>query len=176
NADEVMDDHYFPPTNILETRPIPWRFETNTMGANRAHNAWAHLQNVRISLGNFYGSLNFGVKGVDVNGFAQDFNKIVRQTGNPSDELWPRDEETFLAIRRYMKEWVFYGNNTTSNGKLDSCFGQFNFAQFFYTQATPNVEYEEGAVETFEYGRSIYVQPAPTGFGQGGFGQGGFGG
>jgi len=173
-ADEVMDDHYFPPTNVLTTRPIPWKFETNTMGANRAHNAWAHVQDILLSVGNFYGKMQFGIRGTDVYGQHIDYSKIILADGNPADDhSWPKDGEEQLQVRRDIQEWIFYGSSVETDGELESSFGQISYAQFRYAPSSVNVGYEGGSVETFEYGRSI--SPASPGFGMTPFGSGPFG-
>src|SRR5690606_20060438 len=51
-----------------EERGIPWEAVTNTQGANRAHDAWAYLQQVNVTFGNFTGECVYGIRGKDVNG------------------------------------------------------------------------------------------------------------
>jgi hypothetical protein len=154
--EEVMDDQYFPPTNIIQTRPIPWKFETNIMGANRAHNAWAHIQDMILSIGNFYGDMEIGFKGRDVHGRWIDIHKIIHADGEPQNgSVWPRDFDDYLLAREDLKEWVFYGNSIEKDGELQSSFGQLNYAQFRYAPISVNVGYELGSIETFEYGRSV---------------------
>jgi hypothetical protein len=175
-ADEVMDDHYFPPTNVLQTRPIPWRFETNTMGANRSHNAFAHLQQAVVSLGNFYGALDYGIRFVDSSNLKPiDIHNRVLRPGDPSDGLWPKDTEDPLLIRKATKEWVFYASSVVANGELQSSFGQFDFVQFRYLSVSVNQGYEMGSVETFEYGRETAI-PSALGYGMAPFGSGPYGG
>jgi len=177
-ADEAMDDHYFPPTNVLTTRAIPWYFETNTMGANRAHNAWCRLQDVIVSHGNFYGSMYYGVKAlrtVDDKAFSR--TKIIRQPGTPADMTqWPKDDESILLLQKDIKEWVFFGGNTELEGVPESSFGQLNFAQFRYLPVSVNVDYEAGSIETFEYGRQAMSPNAVFGFGELPYGYGPYGG
>jgi len=137
-------------------RAIPWRLETNTQGANRAHDAWAHLQQANVVLGNWRGSLVYGVRGLDMNGRLVDISKTYRRpvTDDLHERPLPFDIEDFLAIRRDMKEWHFYARNASDDtGNLPS-YGQISLVQYRYTPVSVNVGGEFGSVETFEYGRT----------------------
>lgn len=139
------------------SRPITWSFETNTQGANRAHDAWAHLQQVNIVLGNFSGRIRYGVRGLDSNGHPVDVAKIwkderpVDYSARPA----PWDIEDFLLVQRGMKEWRLYGGSVTDPaGATMPSYGQINLVQYRYTPLSVNPGYEYGSIESFEYGRA----------------------
>jgi hypothetical protein len=147
------DDYYDSVSGDILSRNIPWYMETNTQGANRAHDAWAQLQQANVVLGFFQGMCKVGVRGYDVNGKVQDISKIVRDPNLPGDEAW--DLEDFLLIRRTMKEWYFYASSYVNDAdELEHSAGQISLVQYRYTPSTVNTGYEYGSVETFEYGRA----------------------
>jgi hypothetical protein len=142
-----VDDYVGADRKVLQ-RPIPWRFETNTQGANRAHDAWAHVQQVQITLGNFLGSIRYGVRGHDVNGKHLQFEKTFVAEGVDENDGHTWDVDDILLIRRDMKEWFLFGSSVDG----EEGWGSFNYAQYRYTPVSVNVGYEYGSVETFEYG------------------------
>lgn len=142
-----MDD-YVDEDHMVRQRPIPWSFQTNMQGANRAHDAWAHLQQIAVTLGNFVGTARYGIRGWDLNGKLVDVEKQFSDT-RPVEENAPAWElEDILLIRRDLKEWVFYGSSVDG---LESS-GHVGLVQYRYTPVSVNVGYEFGSVETFEYG------------------------
>lgn len=141
--DTVSDD------GITVEQPIPWRIETNTQGANRAHDAWAHLQQVSVVFGNARGSIRWGVRGWDWHGKPVDVSKIYRDLRTPDTNL-PYDIEDFLRVARDMKEWRFYAESLED----EMSYGQINLVQYRFTPMSVNIGYEYGSVETFEYGRA----------------------
>lgn len=174
NEDRYTDER-FDDAGELEVVNIPWYLETNTQGANRAHDAWANLQQANIMVGNFLGQLRYGIRGKDVNGMPIEFEKVVLSTNPPPDgvteesvldgyvmpTLSPTEREDYLLVRRTMKEWVFFAGSVEIDGELQFGGGQVNAVQYRYTPATVNVGYEYGSVETFEYG-SMYAANATT--------------
>ena len=139
------------------SRPITWSFETNTQGANRAHDAWAHLQQVNVMLGNFSGRVRYGIRGVDSNGHPVDVSKVwkderaVDYGARPA----PWDVEDYLLVQRGLKEWRLYGGSVTdSTGAPMPSYGQINLVQYRYTPLSVNPGYEYGSIESFEYGRA----------------------
>ena len=146
--EQLLVDDYVDYQGLVRQRPIPWSFETNTQGANRAHDAWAHLQQVGVVLGNFQGSLKYGIRGWSLNGKRVDVSKIAADNGDapPPEQKW--DIEDVLLVRRDMKEWYFYASS------LDGVpgTGQIGVVQYRYTPVSVNVGYEFGSIETFEYG------------------------
>lgn len=144
DEDKTTDDVVNASTRAIGTAPIPWAVETNTQGANRAHDAWAHLQQVTITLGNMLGSVEWGVKGWDINGKPIDISKVTTDSGAASADGLPWDREDHLQVRRDMKEWHFYAGSASASG-------QINLVQYRYTPVSVNVGYEYGSVETFEY-------------------------
>lgn len=147
---EARLDDYVKDDGTVGQRPIPWFFETNTQGANRAHDAWAHLQQVSISLGNFYGTMRYGVRGMTVNGVMADVSKQFEELTplESNGQTW--DVLDHLLVRRDLMEWYFYAGSV--EGKPSS--GELGFVQYRYTPVSVNVGYEYGSVETFEYGRN----------------------
>jgi hypothetical protein len=147
------DDYVDTALTEVAQRNIPWLMETNTQGANRAHDAWCHLQQANLVLGFFEGMLRYGVRGLDLNGKVQEISKIVRDPNAPGTEAW--DLEDFLLIRRQMKEWYFFAESYVNDAdELEHSAGQISLVQYRYTPSTVNTGYEFGSVETFEYGRA----------------------
>ena len=150
------------------SRPITWSFETNTQGANRAHDAWAHLQQVNVMLGNFSGRVRYGIRGVDSNGHPVDVSKVwkderaVDYGARPA----PWDVEDYLLVQRGLKEWRLYGGSVTdSTGAPMPSYGQINLVQYRYTPLSVNPGYEYGSIESFEYGRaSSLAANVPTNY------------
>jgi hypothetical protein len=147
DATARVDDYVGAGNDVLQ-RPIPWRFETNTQGANRAHDAWAHLQQVGVTLGNFIGSMKYGVRGYDLNGFQHTFEKEFTATGVDENDGHTWDVDDILLIRRDMKEWFLFGSSVDDK----EGWGSLSYAQYRYTPVSVNVGYEFGSIETFEYG------------------------
>lgn len=133
-------------------KPIWWKLETNTQGANRAHDAWAHLEQVSLTLGNFQGTMRYGVRGWDLNGKRVEISKIVRDLNVVAmhDRPLPFDIEDFLRVARDMKEWFFFAESVDNT----MSYGQINLVQYRYTPVSVNVGGQYGSVETFEYGRA----------------------
>jgi hypothetical protein len=146
---------------VISRRPIPWRLETNTQGANRAHDAWCHLQQLSVSLGYFQGRMRFGLRSVDIHGKAIDMHKIVRDKTPPTSLAF--DIEDQLAVRRDLKEWFFYAESVFDEaGEPEYSFGQVSLVQYRYTPSSVNTGYELGSVETFQYGRDVAEAPSTT--------------
>lgn len=146
-----LDETVQPDLSIAEV-PIPWYLESNTQGANRAHDAWCHLQQVGVILGEFAGRMRFGIKSLDLNGKPVVVEKRVRDTDPLTEKEW--DIEENLLVRRDLREWYFYaGSALDDTGAVLPSYGQISLVQFRYTPSTVNTGYEFGSVETFEYGR-----------------------
>jgi len=149
------DDYVDASNNVLQ-RAIPWKLETNTQGANRAHDAWCHLQQVSISVGNFTGSMRYGIRSWDLNGRAVEVAKNLYDFSDPGDLFY--DLEDFLKIQRDLKEWFFFAESITDDtGVVKPSFGQLSLIQYRYAPISVNVGYEYGAIETFEYQRADYA-------------------
>lgn len=175
NEDRYTDERFNEDTGALELVNIPWYLETNIQGANRAHDAWANLQQANIMVGNFLGQLRYGIRGQDVNGQHVDLSKTLLsstpppvglsdtdiQNGYVMPTLSPTMREDYLLVRRHMKEWVFFAGSIDDDGVPRFSGGQVNSVQYRYTPATVNVGYEFGSVETFEYG-AIYSPTSTT--------------
>lgn len=161
--DASTDEYVDADTETILERNIPWLLETNTQGANRAHDAWAQLQQANAVFGFFQGRLRYGVRGYDLNGKEYNISKVViapaaPDVSNDTDvdlitDAW--DLEDFLLIRRTMKEWYFYAESTDTDDVTDHSAGQISLVQYRYTPSTVNTGYEFGSVETFEYGRAV---------------------
>jgi hypothetical protein len=151
----AREDHYVADDLTVVTRPIEWAFETNTQGANRAHDAWAHLQQVGVLLGNFTGTMRYGLRGLDLNGRQVLVEKQVTDDRPIEENGYGWDIEDPLLVRRDMKEWRLFGSSVP--GKVSS--GHLGYAQYRYTPISVNVGYEYGSVETFEYGSNVANGP-----------------
>jgi hypothetical protein len=150
--ENYASDDYVMPDRTIATRAIPWKLETNTQGANRAHDAFAHLQQANIVVGNFQGVMRYGIRSWDIHGKPVDISKLTRD-GNPVSDL-QFDLEDFLQIRRDLKEWFFYAESVEEDGVVQPSAGQINLVQYRYTPVSVNVGYEFGSIETFEYQRA----------------------
>lgn len=165
---EKYKDDYLAPFGggfLVSDRGIPWQFEMNTQGANRAHDAWAHLRQVSVAFGNFKGEADWGVKGMDQ--YGKEIITVKRTTRH--DLNWPptspvlelSDFEDHLQVRRDMKEWVFYAKSVLDDdNKVVPTYGQFSAVQYRYTPVSVNVGYEYGSIETFEYTRNMNAHGA----------------
>jgi len=150
--EEARLDDYVPAgeTTVLK-RPIPWYFETNTQGANRAHDAWAHLQGLLVTFGSFSGTLRYGVSGHTVNGTRLEIEKEFAYV-RPVDEALPEwDVEDQLLVRRDLKEWTFFAGSVED----EPSWGEVCAVQYRYTPVSVNIGYEFGSIETFEYGSRV---------------------
>ncbi len=158
--DELQTQDEYSDTGLTARRPIPWRMETNTQGANRAHDAWSRLRQVNLTLGNFMGRMQFGVRGHDVNGMPVNVSKVTKdlRTVDLTTRPLPWDLEDYLLIDRDMKEWTLYANSIEEDGLPAQSYGRINLVQYRYAPISVNVGYAYGSVETFEYGRAS----APT--------------
>ena len=156
------DQHWMDQSSPKDTpfgtveRPISWLMLSNTQGANRAHDAWCNLQQIGISMGNFSGTMQYGIHSWSVNGKPVREIKTLRQ---PEFFDWaaerkkPFDLEDYLQVKQTVKEWSFYASSTyDEDGKLLPSFGQISLVQYRYTPASVNIGYENGSIETFEYG------------------------
>lgn len=127
--------------------PIPWKFETNLQGANRAHDAWAHLQQVSVTFGSFEGAVRWGVRGYSMHGEHIDVQK-TSEVHPPGDRSLPWSADDSLLVRRDLKEWYFHAEGLGGTGSVQ-------LVQYRYTPTTVNIGYEFGSVETFEYGSPV---------------------
>lgn len=137
----------------VSQQPITWYLETNTQGANRAHDAWCHLQQMSVILGEFSGHMRFGLKSVDINGKAVQMEKVSRDTDLVNLPEW--DIEESLLVRKDLKEWAFFAGSVEKDDEVLPSYGQISLVQFRYTPSTVNTGYEFGSIETFEYGRDV---------------------
>lgn len=145
----AREDDYVTADGKIAQRPIPWFFEMNTQGSNRARDSWAHVQQVIVKFGDFEGSVRYGIRGRTVHGKAIDISKVFEDYTVDKDDGLRWDIEDYLLIRRDLKEWYFSAGSV--DGKPSS--GAITFVQYRFTPTTVNVGYEYGSVETFEYGR-----------------------
>lgn len=149
DAEYDHDDVWDSGTASWKEVGIPWSVVTNTQGANRAHDAWAMLQQVNVTFGNFTGECVYGVRGKDVNGTPIEVSKHVVSPMKRKDPLDVFDNEDMLLVRRIMKEWEFFWRS--ADRPKNRSHGSVNFVQYRYTPASVNVGYEQGSIETFEY-------------------------
>ncbi|QCG78331.1 hypothetical protein SEA_ALOEVERA_46 [Microbacterium phage AloeVera] len=145
-------------------RNIPWKLETNTLGANRAHDAWANLYQAQVHAGDWIGSFEWGIRGTDVHGnrvekkkishTPQDNTGVVLTNGVVSGGVDLGDATDWLEIKRDMMEWTFFVNSISKDGVVQMSYGQLDFVQFMLMQLSTNVNTELGSIETFEYRRN----------------------
>ena len=150
DPEQDFDNRWDTETSTWVEEGIPWEAVTNTQGANRAHDAWAWLQQVNVTFGNFTGECVYGIRGVDAYGKFHEFTKhyISPQLGS-HDPLERYDQEDFLAVRKVLKEWQFFWRS--ADKPKNRSYGSICSVQYRYTPATVNIGYEYGSVETFEY-------------------------
>ena len=157
DEDKVTDDTAAPRATVQKA--IPWKLETNTQGANRAHDAWAYLQQVNLTLNSWRGALRYGIRGFDNNGLPVEvFKDYQSKEEGPYltvRRLMPHDISDFLRIARTMKEWYFFAESRTQDGEVLPSAGQIGLVQYTYTPASMNIGYAFGSVETFEYSRDV---------------------
>ena len=136
---------------------IKWKLETNTQGANKAHDAWAHLQQANVTFGMWRGSIKYGVRGWDLNGRAVEVSKVYHRPldeGDLANRPLPFDINDFLLIRRDLMEWYFFAESITEGTTVKPSHGRISYVQYRFAPISVNVGYEYGSIETFEYGRS----------------------
>jgi hypothetical protein len=164
DSDKVTDDAAASGTTLQQ--PISFKMETNTQGANRAHDAWAYLKQMNVVLANWRGHLRYGLRGFDNNGLKVEVVKDYRSKEEgpyaPIPRMNPFDIHDFLQIGRTMKEWYFFAENGTDGSGVLPGFGQVNYVQYGYTPASVNIGGEFGSVETFEYSRDVAGYPSST--------------
>lgn len=136
---------------------IPWEAVTNTQGANRAHDAWANVQQVNVTFGDFTGECVYGIRGVDYYGQPIEIEKHYISPERTHDPLNRFDQTDALLIRKIMKEWEFYWRS--ADRPKNRSYGSIGHVQYRYTPATVNPGYELGSVETFEYGGTSAMAP-----------------
>lgn len=163
--DELATQDEYSATGATNRRPIPWRIETNTQGANRAHDAPAFLKQVSMTLGNFVGKIRWGIKAVDINGKSVEVEKITKDL-RPVDltaRPLPWDLMDHLQVGKQLVEWTLFASSVEEAGAVQESYGRINLVQYRYTPTSVNVGYEFGSVETFEYGRAAAASdPATT--------------
>lgn len=166
----VLDDRatqdQFSNSGETSQRAIPWRMSTNTQGANRAHDAWCHLQQVNVTTGNFMGRMRYGIQGVDLHGKLVEVAKITKDLNlvDLSSRPLPWDVEDMMLVRRDLKEWQLFAESVTENATVQLSYGQINLVQYRYTPVSVNVGYEYGSIETFEYGRASAANDPATNY------------
>jgi hypothetical protein len=148
---DARQDDYVADDLTVKQRPIPWFFEMNTQGANKAHDAWAHLQQIIVTLGDFIGTLEYGIRAKNINGTVMNLVKRYSDSAGSDVEGLSWESQDMLAVRRDLQQWFFYARSV--DGEPSS--GQFNTVQYRYTPVSVNVGYDLGSVETFEYARNV---------------------
>jgi len=143
---------------------IKWALETNTLGANKAHDMWALLYQAQLHIGDFVGEFEWGIRGYDVRNryveftkntkSAQDNTGITFTGGRISGGVDLGDTNDFLEIKRNMMEWTFFARSVVDGATVKMFFGQIDFAQFMLMQQSTNVNTELGSIQTFEYQRN----------------------
>jgi hypothetical protein len=148
-----------------QIRNIEWSMETNTLGANKQHDAFALVYKMTAHVGDFLGSFKWGIKGYDVHGNEvkiektthnkQDMTGVVLSNGRVASNVDLGDTQDELAVERDMMEWTFYASSVENK----IFYGQLDFVQFMLTQLSTNIGYENGQITTFEYQRNLVDGP-----------------
>jgi len=144
---------------------IRWKLETNTLGANRAHDAWAQFYQAQIHAGDWLGQFEWGIRGTDVHGrevvkkkishTPQDNTGVTLLNGIVGGGVDLGDATDFLQIKRDMMEWTLFAESVVdSEDVTQMSYGQIDFVQFMLMQQSTNVKTELGNIETFEYQRN----------------------
>ena len=152
----ILDDQAHMDQDHMDVETaIPWRIVTNTLGANRAHDQWAYVQQISVLLGNVGGTFRYGIRGHDQLG---KYHEIFKTYRNP---LFPdkgsqlmSDAEDPLLIRQVLKEWFFEASSVTEDGEVLPSTGQISSVQFLFTPSGRNIGYQSGDIQTFEYGHA----------------------
>jgi hypothetical protein len=158
--DLMYSDEYAEGADTL-LRNIPWKFETNTMGANKQHDAFALVYKMSTHVGDFVGSFRWGVRGTDVYGYPvdgyvktthakQDSTGIDLSNGRIGGGVDLGDTMDEMGVGRDMMEWTFFAESI--DGQM--FFGQIDYVQFDIAPLSKNIGYENGSIETFEYRRN----------------------
>ena len=142
------------------TAPIKWRFETNVLGANTRRDAMVHLQLVTLSLGDWAGKMNWGLKGWDMYG---QYREIKKEFQGAQDSIFlplpdhqidqtvdMGDTEDKLQVKHGFMEWTIFCESIEDEWS----YGQVNMARFQFIQHSVNVGYEQGSIQTYEYARN----------------------
>lgn len=147
-----------------QIKNIRWSLETNTLGANKAHDVWALLYQAQIHIGDFVGQFEWGVKGYDVHGRYvervkvthenQDNTGISTANGRIGGSVDLGDTTDFLEIKRDLMEWTLFARSVVTDDVTEMFFGQIDFVQFMLMQQSTNVNTELGSIQTFEYQRN----------------------
>ena len=155
-ASFVDDDR--PINGVLTTQPISWSFETNLLGANSRRDAAVDLRKATLHLGDWFGSMEWGIRGMDLYGRVLDRKKVyhaIQSTPstadgrvNPGQDLG--DTKDDLQAEGSFIEWTLYANSIAGVNS----YGQIDMARFMFSQLTTNFGYNLGALDTFEYQRN----------------------
>jgi hypothetical protein len=132
----------------IKQKPIPWKMRMNTQGANRAHDAWSHLHQAELSMGNFIGALSYTIKGVDSLGMDVEKTKIMRSSVERTDTPWSQND--VLHVGRDMREWILEMQSLPGEQSV----GSILTMQYRYSPISVNVGMNDGVVESFEYARN----------------------
>lgn len=149
-----------------ETRAIPWRWETNTLGANTRRDTEVMVRKADLHLGDWFGTMKWGVRTWDAHGRAMDLNKVFQDVQEgitlplPNHQIDPLydlgDTSDHLQLRLPMTEWTVYAESRVDkDGNILPSHGQVNMARFQFTQRSVNSGYQDGVIQSFEYGRNV---------------------
>ena len=152
----ILDDHAHMDQDHMDVETaIPWRIVTNTLGANRAHDQWAYVQQISVLLGNVGGTFRYGIRGHDQLGKYHNIFKTYRNPlfPNKGSQLMS-DAEDPLLIKQVLKEWFFEASSVTEGDEVLPSTGQISSVQFLFTPSGRNIGYQNGDIQTFEYGHA----------------------
>ena len=143
----------------LTTAPISWSFETNILGANSRRDMAVNLRKATLHLGDWYGTMEWGIRGMDLYGRVlerkklyqtiQDTPYITDERIDDGDDLGDTKDE--LQTDASLIEWTLFANS--SPGKTS--YGQIDMARFMFSPLSTNVGYNLGDIDTVEYSRNV---------------------
>lgn len=140
--------------------PIPWYFETNTLGANSRADVQVQLQQAEMHFGDWIGKCRWGIRGWNGQGRPKDINKLFQSVQvdpivPPSDyKMDPNldlgDTTDTILLKELFTQWTVWASSEGS----EVSYGQINMARFRFAQLSVNNGYQLGSVQTFEYARN----------------------
>lgn len=164
--DELRTMDEYSETGATRTRAIPWKIETNTQGSNRAHDQYARLEQVNITMGNFLGQMRYGIRGHDLHGKPQEISKITKDM-RPEDLLsrpLPWDVEDMLRVGKDLREWRLFAESVEHEGEKQVSYGRINLVQYRYVTLSVNVGGAHGSIGTDQYARASSQQHPVTNY------------
>lgn len=147
------------------TRAIPWKFVTNSLGANSRRDSNVYVQQARLHMGDWIGEMEWGIRAWDGHGRPLNVSKVFQDVQDgvtlplPDHQVNPLldlgDTSDVLQIRTPMTEWALYAGSREVDGEVQYSYGQINMARFQFIQLSVNEGYQDGNIQSFEYARNV---------------------